>query len=525
MRSVSSSPFAALRSGVAALSLLLLPACVDNVEPATETTPDPAASTITITTSGGGHAATINATDAAGWQLLDLDAAKAESGDRSSNTKWDLAFQRFQVRVSSGVSGPGSAKVARLADVGFDALTEAPAEGWSVDAADGSDEDDKDDLAIATLGDWYSYDAASHKLSPVKAVFAVQTSEGNYKKVEFQGYYDAAGTSGWITLRFGDLQPPPSVVAPKYVAVDAASSTSYAWIRLADKKVVTGETEAALPDWDLAVQRTGWRTASPIAGGLGGALVLSDTAASSVDTVGFAVDKEMPASGAPGSVAKVANPVLAGWYNYDGTTHAVSPKETAFAVRSRSGGYFRLQIISWSDGKYELDIQPLTAAPVAHTLDLDATSQTAWTYTDLATGTVALAAEATPSSWDLAIRRTVWRTNSGASGTGGGGAVLSELGFDAVDAVPESAAFTTDALAPLAGPPGSGEAPQNAVLSAWYDYNATTHAVTPKPVVFVVQLQDGSHAKLQITGYSAGSYQLRYVYAGPGRTSFAADAK
>lgn len=508
-----------------AFALLLAPACVDDIGNTTPGSQTPAASAVTITANASGHTATIDATAADQWQLLDLDAPAAVKGQRSADVTWDLAFQRFSVRVNSGVSGPGQASVARVAGIHFDDLAVAPSAGWTVDTADAADDDDKDDLAVAVLGDWYAYDASSHKLTPLDVVYAVRTTEGAYKKLQFQGYYDAAGTSGWVTVRWGDLQAPPAQPDPQPLLVDASSKTSFAWIRLVDQKVVTSDTDAVLADWDLAVQRTSWRTASAAVGGLGGAAALADPSANSVDTVGFAVDAEQPAAGPPGAPAVLANPVLTGWYNYDPTSHAVTPKDVAFAIRSRSGSYFKLRVLSYESGQYALDIAPLQAAPASHTLTVNATSKTAWTYMDLAGGTVLDAVETPPDRWDLAAQRTLWRTNGGASGAGAGGAWLAPGLFDALQEVPATATFLADALAALPGPPGSGEAPQNQVLSDWYNYDATTHAVSPKPAVFVVRLHDASFAKVQVTDYDAGVYQLRYTYAGPGRSSFGPDGQ
>lgn len=519
-----SPPFAATH-WLCAVALSLAPACVDGIDDSGPAGQTPPSSTVTISLAGAGHLAKIDATAADQWQLLDLDAPAAVSGQRAVDSSWDLAFQRFAVRLNSGVSGPGQAKVARVVGTSFDDLTVAPSSGWTSDAADGTDEDDKEDLAVAMLGDWYAYDAASHKLTPADAVFAVRTTHGKYKKLQFLNYYDAAGTSGWLTVQWADLMAPETQPDPQPLLVDASSKTATAWIRLADRKVVTADTDAVLADWDLAVQRTNWRTAGNLAGGMGGAALLADPSAVHVDTVGFAVDAEQPAAGPPGRPPVLANPALSGWYDYDPTSHALSPKDVAFAVRSRSGGYFKLRVISYDSGQYALDIAPLRVAPATHTLTVDATSKTAIAYMDLAGRTAQEALEAAPDRWDLAVQRTMWRTNGGASGSGAGGAWLADAGFEALHEVPEAASFTSDALAALPGPPGSGEAPQNQVLSSWFDYDPTTHAVTPKQVVFVVRLHDGSLAKLQVLNYDAGLYQLRYTYAGPGRRSFLPDAK
>ena len=38
-------------------------------------------------------------------------------------------------------------------------------------------------------------------------------------------------------------------------------------------------------------------------------------------------------------------------------------------------------------------------------------------------------------------------------------------------------------------------------MGDWYDYDATTHQLTPKAEVWVLRLPDGSHKKLRIVTY------------------------
>jgi hypothetical protein len=125
---------------------------------------------------------------------------------------------------------------------------------------------------------------------------------------------------------------------------------------------------------------------------------------------------------------------------------------------------------------------------------VDATSETAWIYVDLETG----AKVAEPDAWDLRFQRTHISANGGVSGTGGVEiAEVAGAAFAQVTTAPASG-YVTDA----ADANGNG-IPEYAFdqNGTWYDYNVTTHVLTPKPVVYVVKTDGGSTVKLEIQQY------------------------
>lgn len=144
-----------------------------------------------------------------------------------------------------------------------------------------------------------------------------------------------------------------------------------------------------------------------------------------------------------------------------------------------------------------------------YTTVVDATSMTEWTYGDFEIG------EETDETgpWDLRFQRFHISTNGGISGSGG------------VEVAPV-AGMT---FAQVTSPPGSGwisDAPDGDDANmdpdyafeqgdGWYDYNPTSHALTPKPLVWVVKTTGGSMIKLQIEKYysdagTAGWFTLRW---------------
>ncbi|MDO9015315.1 MAG: HmuY family protein [Deltaproteobacteria bacterium] len=136
------------------------------------------------------------------WVYLDLDRGE-QAGDAMAG--WDLAIQRFKVRSNGGVSGDGGVEIARLAGARFEDVIEAPMTGWLRDAVDGDDANSDPDYVFDQEGAWYAYDPMDHSLAPRDLVYVVRTTERRAVKLRMLGYYDGAGTSGVVSLRWQEL--------------------------------------------------------------------------------------------------------------------------------------------------------------------------------------------------------------------------------------------------------------------------------------------------------------------------------
>jgi len=145
----------------------------------------------------GSFVTVVDARDDARWRRLDLESG-AEVADDSP--EWDLGFLRFNIATR--------VEVAELAGVDFDALTVAPADGYRSDDGAG-DPADMETMPGYALDLWYDYDHTTHVLRARDVVYVVRSSADNYFKLQLQDYYDDAGTSGYVTLRWAAVAPPP----------------------------------------------------------------------------------------------------------------------------------------------------------------------------------------------------------------------------------------------------------------------------------------------------------------------------
>jgi len=157
-----------------------------------------------------------------------------------------------------------------------------------------------------------------------------------------------------------------------------------------------------------------------------------------------------------------------------------------------------------------------------------------WIYFSLSQGkeiTVSEDSHATDTSWDLAFNRYNIRTNSGASGSGKGGALDTGLtDFDAVTTVP-SGTFTVDEEAQITGSfTGNGityaESTLNKVLAEAIAFAGPPPSYTPNNHVYIVKTADGKYAKLQVEGFyndegKSGYMTFKFAYQPDGSTNLA----
>lgn len=102
--------------------------------------------------------------------------------------------------------------------------------------------------------------------------------------------------------------------------------------------------------------------------------------------------------------------------------------------------------------------------------------------------------ESQGGDWDIGFKGITIIVNSGISGSGSArGTVVSGV-FDEMDAVPATANLISDGPDGMAIPTGSG--------NGWYNYNFTSHVVSPIPGrVLLFKTNAGNYAKVEILSY------------------------
>ncbi|MCY1060940.1 HmuY family protein [Nannocystis sp. SCPEA4] len=157
----------------------------------------------------GSYESILEATSEDEWTYFDFESKRhVEPADPTDDKVWDLAALRFNVKSNGGTSGTGGVEVAILDGTSFDAVTTVPTEGWISD--DASAPGMGGEMANVEPGyafdNWFDYNIMDHTLMPkADRVYVVRTPEGNHYKLEMLGFYDDAGTPGFVSFHWAAL--------------------------------------------------------------------------------------------------------------------------------------------------------------------------------------------------------------------------------------------------------------------------------------------------------------------------------
>lgn len=136
---------------------------------------------------------TIDARSSDAWQFFRF--ADGAAVDEPAPPSWDLAVRRHQIIVNGGSAFAGTAGIADLGAVPFDAVRVVPQSGYLATRA-------SSDSVVDGLGKWYDYGFLSHVLRTRGHVYAVRTAARRYAKLEILSYYCTGGAPGCLTIRY-----------------------------------------------------------------------------------------------------------------------------------------------------------------------------------------------------------------------------------------------------------------------------------------------------------------------------------
>lgn len=289
--------------------------------------------------------------------------------------------------------------------------------------------------------------------------------------------------------------------------VNSTSLDKWIYLKLSTGEQTTVSNPATDTNWDLAFQRF----SILVNGGVSGP---SNVEIAHLDNVNFKDITQAPVTDYRTDIEGIKdeqgqNPGLAflaedTWYDYDGAKHVLNIRDRVYIIHASTGKYFKLQFLDYYDqagtGGFvkfnwqEIDAPNSEASDFALlTNTIDVTSEDEFVYLDVATNAEVVVADPTTSEgWDLAFQKTTIHVNGGVSGIG-------NVAIAHVDGVPfkdvneESATdFRTDQ--DTAG--DAFKADNN-----WYSYDMTTHTLSVRDRVYLVQNTSGDLFKIQLESY------------------------
>ncbi len=150
------------------------------------------------------------------WVYFSLSAGTEVSGiddsNYQTNTTWDIAFNRYNVRTNGGTSGVGQAGAVDVGEIDFDEATLAPSDGYTEDATIQIVESlniPNPPIMMASNGNVIFMgviDLDSSNPPPVYTannhIYYLKTADGKYAKIWIKGFYNDQGDSGYLNFKY-----------------------------------------------------------------------------------------------------------------------------------------------------------------------------------------------------------------------------------------------------------------------------------------------------------------------------------
>ncbi len=127
----------------------------------------------------------------------------------TTDATWDLAFNRYNIRTNSGLSGNGKGGAYDAGAVEFASVQSAPTSGYVIDTkyeisdiGTGFPPPTKMSTANVELCKAIGFTGPPPAYTPNEHVYVVKTADGKYAKVIFTSFYDDKGNSGFISFTY-----------------------------------------------------------------------------------------------------------------------------------------------------------------------------------------------------------------------------------------------------------------------------------------------------------------------------------
>ena len=164
------------------------------------------------TTSQSGKVIEINASAYNAWTYFSFDEDTVVSiTDYTTSTDWDIAFHRSDVRVNCGQAGPGQGGSYNMGKINFNSVTEAPADGYTLNTTIQILESyTMPPTYITVPGDtlvskWMTI-TTSNTAPPTynysDNIYVIRTAKGKYAKIWLTNYFNKQSQSGHITMKY-----------------------------------------------------------------------------------------------------------------------------------------------------------------------------------------------------------------------------------------------------------------------------------------------------------------------------------
>ena len=147
------------------------------------------------------------------WIYFSLSQGKELTGidetNRGSNKEWDLAFNRYNIRTNSGLSGKGQGGALDSGKTEMKQVESVPAGTFVIDEMGkitskftGNGVEEIESPLNKKLGEAIKFQGPPPTYTPNNHVYIVRTADGKYAKIKVEGFYNDEGKSGYVTFQY-----------------------------------------------------------------------------------------------------------------------------------------------------------------------------------------------------------------------------------------------------------------------------------------------------------------------------------
>ena len=274
------------------------------------------------------------------FSFEDQDVVALTDAEAAESAEWHIAFKRSEIRLNGGISGPGNVTGFDLmgaedvvAEEAFDAITAMDIPTADAFIADGP---------AYAIGEWYSYDSASHRLAVTGHAYELRTANGQFAKFVVDGMEGASrADAGRITFRWVVADGTDLTGAAHSATVDVSGGEEVYFSLSSGEPVAPTDPSTSL-DWDLHFSGYIIRLNGGISGsGQGGAFPAYQTDQTFEDiaeAMGFGYFADKSGSAFSSDTGE--------WYSYDSTTHILSTRHHVYVIDT-DAGFYKMQLLSY----------------------------------------------------------------------------------------------------------------------------------------------------------------------------------
>jgi hypothetical protein len=289
---------------------------------------------------------TISATSDSSWKYYGFavrETVLIDDNQALTDTSWDIAFKRDEVKLNGGISGSKHVAAIDMAEIGSVDSTDFA--GVTDTSGIGMHHWQEDSYAYA-VGDWYIYNMTPPRsIIPTNYVYTLKDAEGKYVKFTVSGLYGGGGQydMGSIIIRY--------VYAASGTDISGAGITDTihvgpdtAYYDFSTGEVVTPTSPSTSLDWDFAVASYDIHLNSSMFGP-GQAAAYLNTDDSNNPRTDFDNISEAETQPQAYSTDEVGS-IFADWYNYNPDTHQLTSKNHVYLIKVGANIY-KIQLLSY----------------------------------------------------------------------------------------------------------------------------------------------------------------------------------